>query len=224
MIEVVPESYTEGLYGHRSIDAEIRMDDLYYADREDWDEYAKSTYTSTRDDNREQELMETYPKFPKITRLYSDVCITEKIDGTNGLIHVSKDGMVRAGSRNRWLYVDQDNHGFASWVSDNYDELAKLGPGYHYGEWYGYGIQRGYGLTEKRFALLNPTKDISHINITTLTTVPILYRGIFSQQALRSVEMELLCGGSQAAESFVNPEGFMVYFTKSNLYLKVPLN
>lgn len=205
------------------VDDDLRMDDLYYADREEWEEYVEST--STRDeDETEHGAVETYPKFPKITRLYSDVCISEKIDGTNGLIHVAKDGMVRAGSRNRWLYIDHDNHGFCAWVSANYSELAKLGPGHHYGEWYGNGIQRGYGLTEKRFALFNPTTDISNINVPTLTKVPVLYSGTFSQQVLRAAEMELLCGGSKAAEGFVDPEGFMVYFTKAKLYLKVPLN
>lgn len=245
MTDWVKQSYSEdeankgGVHTNEleAVDDDIKMDDLYYADREEWEEYVREewkeyalryhpsiAFSAVVGDTPDSEIGGVYPKFPKIDRLYSDICITEKIDGTNGLIYVSKDGMVRAGSRNKWLYIDQDNYGFCAWVSANYEELAKLGPGRHYGEWYGSGIQRGYGLTEKRFALFNPTKDISHINIPTLTKVPVLYSGTFSQQALRSVELELLCGGSQAAEGFVNPEGFMVYFTKANLYLKVPLN
>jgi hypothetical protein len=81
--------------------------------------------------------------------------VTEKVDGTNGLVSVGEDGLVRAGSRNRWLTVSDDNFGFAAWVEANADEIRKLGPGNHYGEWYGRGIQRGYGLFDRRFALFN---------------------------------------------------------------------
>jgi len=99
--------------------------------------------------------MDEYPSFPRITRFFRDWIVTEKVDGTNGLVSVGEDGSVRAGSRNRWLTVSDDNFGFAAWVEANADELRKLGPGRHYGEWYGRGIQRGYGLSDRRFALFN---------------------------------------------------------------------
>jgi hypothetical protein len=99
--------------------------------------------------------MDEFPSFPRITRFYRNWIVTEKVDGTNGLVSVGDDGSVRAGSRNRWLTASDDNFGFAAWVEANADELRKLGPGNHHGEWYGRGIQRGYGLSDRRFALFN---------------------------------------------------------------------
>lgn len=96
-----------------------------------------------------------HPAFSKIPRLNRDMVISEKIDGTNGLIHVTETGEVCAGSRNRWITPKNDNYGFAKWVEANAAELQKLGPGNHYGEYWGQGIQSGYGLTEKRFSLFN---------------------------------------------------------------------
>ena len=65
---------------------------------------------------------------------------------------------VFAGSRNRWISPQDDNYGFAKWVATNKDDLARLGPGLHVGEWWGQGIQRNYGLKEKRFSLFNVAK------------------------------------------------------------------
>src|SRR5436305_1822690 len=95
--------------------------------------------------------------FPKIARLNRECVITEKIDGTNASILIDEDGVVMAGSRTRWITPENDNFGFAKWVEANKSELMKLGVGHHFGEWWGSGIQRGYGLTkgEKRFSLFN---------------------------------------------------------------------
>ena len=87
--------------------------------------------------------------FKKIARLSRDNIITEKIDGTNGVIFIDENNNIFAGSKNIWLGDHTDNHGFWHWVMDNKEELLKLGKGYHYGEWWGKGIQRGYGLNEK---------------------------------------------------------------------------
>lgn len=85
----------------------------------------------------------TYPEFkewPKIPRLFREVIITEKIDGTNGQILVTEKGEVYAGSRNRWLSPESDNYGFHAWVMERKDEIVeKLGPGRHYGELWGGG-------------------------------------------------------------------------------------
>lgn len=122
-----------------------------------------------------------FKEFSKIARLSRDCTVTEKIDGTNaqiaiwqvaavadiigddtianlGLIEITHDGtdyFMQAGSRNRWISTVQDNVGFAQWVKDNVQELIKLGEGNHFGEWWGQGIQRNYGLKEKRFSLFN---------------------------------------------------------------------
>ena len=93
--------------------------------------------------------------FPKIARLNREIVITEKIDGTNASIYVSeKDGAVYAGSRTRWITPEDDNFGFARWVRDHADELRTgLGFGVHFGEWWGAGIQRRYGLTPHAYHL-----------------------------------------------------------------------
>ena len=95
-----------------------------------------------------------FKSFGKIPRLSRDIVITEKIDGTNGQIYIDGD-TIMAGSRNRWITPQDDNHGFAAWVSANREQLMALGNGRHFGEWWGAGIQDGYGQTEKFFSLFN---------------------------------------------------------------------
>ena len=116
--------------------------------------------------------MSEFMEFRKIPRLNRDVVISEKIDGTNAqvLIRAFGDGETTtaqpvatvnehrlwAGSRNRWVTPDKDHYGFARWVADNAAELVSLfGPGRVFGEWWGAGVQRKYGLTAKRFSLFN---------------------------------------------------------------------
>src|SRR4051812_11997087 len=119
-------------------------------------------------------------EFPKMARLSRECIITEKIDGTNAQIFIEpiskefaeKSELVAAtenildidspngvnpyvlgmfvGSRTQWITPEKDNYGFAKWVQRNSKELFKLGVGRHFGEWWGNGIQRGYGLKEKR--------------------------------------------------------------------------
>jgi hypothetical protein len=103
--------------------------------------------------------MPEFVPWPKIHRLFRDVIITEKIDGTNAAIGISDDGEVHAQSRKRIITPADDNYGFAKWVHANAAVLAEhLGPGLHFGEWCGLGINRGYGLPEKRFALFNAAR------------------------------------------------------------------
>src|SRR5882762_4949927 len=62
----------------------------------------------------------------------------------NGMINYA---VVYAQSRKRIITPEQDNFGFARWVYDNAETLVHdLGEGLHFGEWWGSGIQRGYGL------------------------------------------------------------------------------
>lgn len=96
-----------------------------------------------------------FKEFPKIPRLSRDMVITEKLDGTNACIYIGEDGEFLTGSRTRWITPGKqtDNYGFSQWAHSHKDELLKLGPGLHFGEWWGSGIQRKYGLSEKRFSL-----------------------------------------------------------------------
>ena len=96
--------------------------------------------------NRAEAEMPPFEAFTKIPRLYRDVVVTEKIDGTNAQIYITSDGRVLAGSRNRWLTIADDNYGFARWVQAHEEELrVGLGIGRHFGEWWGSGIVNWYG-------------------------------------------------------------------------------
>ena len=103
-----------------------------------------------------------FTEFPKMARLSREVIVTEKIDGTNAQVCIGEDGSMLAGSRTRWITPQDDNHGFAAWVEAHREELLTLGPGRHFGEWWGSGIQRGYGLKEKRFSLFNARRWCQH--------------------------------------------------------------
>ncbi len=169
-----------------------------------------------------------FHEFPKITRFYEqDVCITEKIDGTNGLVWVGEDGAIRAGSRSRWITPEDDNYGFARWVEANKDELIKLGPGYHYGEWWGNGIQRKYAMAKKVFSLFNVYKWTDDaVRPTCCDVVPTLYLGPLTPQVVADFMGKGPLLRSAAALrydiEFDNPEGTMMYMTKARHYYKAP--
>jgi hypothetical protein len=193
-----------------------------------------------------------FQAWPKTPRLYKDCVVTEKIDGTNACIVVGRqpeersadrsvfhalpiyaDGeytgevyLVGAQSRNRLLKIEQDNAGFGKWVRQNAAALVEvLGEGYHYGEWWGSGIQRGYGLEkgDKRFSLFNTHRwaDIESAGIPGLTVVPQLYIGPFSTEAIDKAFRKLAMTGSQAAPGYMDPEGVVVYHTASKQVYKL---
>lgn len=164
-----------------------------------------------------------FKPWPKIARLNRDIVITEKIDGTNAAVGVTEDGEVYAQSRTRIITPESDNFGFAAWVSANTDALRGiLGPGLHFGEWWGSGIQRGYGLPpgERRFSLFNTSKwrDVEPL----LHCVPILYEGPFNLGRISEAIFDLRVHGSYAAP-FMNPEGIVVFHTAANTMFKVTL-
>lgn len=175
--------------------------------------------------------------FPKIPRLNRDIVITEKIDGTNAQIYITdtpgtmpyvaiyRDGernlYMIAGSRSRYLTVENDNYGFARWVQKNYLDLFKLGDGRHYGEWWGQGLQRGYGLKEKRFSLFNTGRWNRDNKPECCHVVPVLYSGRFDTDVVLNMISFLKRDGSQAAPGFMNPEGVVVFHTAANSCFKV---
>jgi len=138
-----------------------------------------------------------------------------------------KDGLYMfAGSRTRWITLgkEKDNAGFAFWVKEHADELFQLGEGGHYGEWYGRGIQRGYGLDHKRFALFNVARwsiDPS-LKPKCVELVPLLYVGPFNETKIKEVLADLKLNGSRAVP-FLNPEGIVIYHTASKTLYKVTL-
>lgn len=162
--------------------------------------------------------------FPKMARLNRDIIVTEKIDGTNAQIFIGEDRTtLLAGSRTRWITPGNDNYGFARWCEDHKDSLLKLGPGRHFGEWWGGGIQRRYGLTEKRFSLFNTFRWSDPIaRPACCHVVPVLYQGPYSQFEI-DVTLAKLRGGSVAAPGFMDPEGIVIFHTAANAMFKVTL-
>lgn len=157
-----------------------------------------------------------WPRIPRFSK--ESIVISEKLDGTNAQVHVSPDGTVRAGSRNRWLTPQDDNYGFAAWVQAHAVELRELGFGTHYGEWYGVGIQRGYGIFERRFALFNTFRDQVP---ACCAQVPVLYHGPFDAAAITACMARLKEGGSVAVPGFKNPEGIVVHLLAAKVRYKV---
>lgn len=199
-----------------------------------------------------------FQAWPKIARLFRDCTITEKIDGTNAAIGITThdelsnvatpeevkellgiepiatvvDGyLVYAQSRKRVITPQTDNYGFARWVWNNAEALAAvLGPGLHFGEWWGSGIQRGYGLPkgEHRFSLFNTKRwegafQSSDHPVPGLYVVPVLYEGPFSTEEIELVKGSLRLYGSHASPGFMRPEGVVVYHHAANVMFKSTL-
>lgn len=168
-----------------------------------------------------------FTPFPRIARLAKEVIITEKVDGTNAQVHITEDGRVFAGSRSRWITPLADNFGFAQWVQDNRDALLTLGPGSHFGEWYGSGIQRGYGLVngDKRFALFNVTRwEDDAVRPACCGVVPVLHRGAFNTADVDGLLEELQSEGSRIVPGFMKPEGVVVFHEASRTLFKKTLD
>lgn len=195
--------------------------------------------------------MSEFKPMPKTPRLSREIVITEKIDGTNAsvmIVPISDYGgdaprglpklwlevagyVLFAGSRTRWITPEDDNFGFARWAFDHAEELVKLGPGHHFGEWWGRGIQRGYGLADRRFSLFNVSRWLlseTHDERVVACppccdVVPVLYRGIFDSQGAEWALNRLRDQGSFAAPGFMDPEGIMVYHTAAGQLFKKTL-
>ena len=180
-------------------------------------------------------------EFPKMARLSRECIVTEKIDGTNACIKITEDGLFLTGSRTRWITPSDDNYGFSAWAHKHIKELMKLGPGTHFGEWWGSGCQRGYGLSngEKRWSLFNvarwclagqmpqriPTGDpriekYQEILPECCHLVPVLYRGVFCTEMVDYYLEMLWANGSQAAPGFMRPEGVVCYHIAGNVGFK----
>lgn len=201
-----------------------------------------------------------WPKTPRLRKAGSTI-ITEKIDGTNACVVIvptdeprweNNPGSISihefegqlyslgAQSRKRLIYPMQDNSGFAQWVASNDRKLVELlGPGYHYGEWWGQGIQRRYGMKHKVFSLFNvgrwllgrPEEDtagwLEQAAEIHMDTVPIVYQGKFSDLAIDTSLAWLRREGSPAAlrwgAGFQPAEGIVLRHRELGGNLKVML-
>lgn len=194
-----------------------------------------------------------FRKWDKTARWGSPFDITEKLDGTNAAVlirtveledddfssdplTVSVDGTlyaVAAQSRTRIITAEDDNYGFARWVEDNVHTLVKdLGPGTHYGEWWGAKIQRAYGLTngERYFSLFDHKRYGAEFEWNTLTPnlslVPLMnYDDEFTMEALSDAVTALKEHGSFAhSGKFDRPEGVVVHWHHNDMRLKYILD
>lgn len=191
--------------------------------------------------------MVEFKEFDKIPRLNREVVITEKIDGTNACVVVidedvveeswqwrklsrvqniiGKERRVYAQSRNRLLTPENDNAGFARWVEAHANELQNLGPGYHYGEWWGSGIGRKYDMKEKVFSLFNvyrwkiAGKETPPECCRVVPVIP-LYTQIKDTPGALDYLKE---NGSLAAPGFMDPEGICVWHDAAGHYFKVTI-
>lgn len=164
-------------------------------------------------------------EFPKITRLSkATVYLSEKLDGTNSAINIQGDKIVAIQSRNRLIEVGQDNAGFAAWVRANEETLVRdLGEGLHFGEWWGPGINRGYGLREKRFSLFDTRHAGREWETPNLSVVPLLRTCQFDNAVFQEVLEELREHGSYASPGFMRPEGIVVFVYDVQKYFKILL-
>jgi hypothetical protein len=186
--------------------------------------------------------------------------ITEKIDGTNAAVLIDRKYVpstakagdiinggiivelfpddltptlvwVGAQSRKQLITPEKDNFGFAAYVRENAWRLvALLGEGRHFGEWWGSGIQRGYGLekAEKRFSVFNIKRysslnDLPAAKDIGLATVPVLDEYTFSAERANQVVNALRHTGSYASPGFDRPEGIIVFHVAGNHLYKVLL-
>lgn len=168
----------------------------------------------------------TQPEFvgwSKTARLFREVIVTEKIDGTNAGIVITEDGEVFPQSRNRYVTVEADNQGFAFFVKENEDSIRELlGPGTHYGEWYGSGIGKRYKklMDSKLFALFN-TERWQDANLPPqITAPPILYQGTFNSFFIDKALNELIKDGSKAVPG-AKAEGIIIHHVASQTNFKV---
>jgi hypothetical protein len=166
-----------------------------------------------------------FVEFPKIARWSREVIVTEKIDGTNAQIYIPESGDVLfAGSRSRWITPEEDNFGFAARAQTHKEALLKLGPGSHFGEWWGAGIQRRYGLTEKRFSLFNVSRWGDPITRPVCCgVVPTLWTGNMDELNVEALIAQLRTAGSLAAPGFMKPEGVVIYHVASKQLFKKTL-
>lgn len=165
--------------------------------------------------------------------------MTEKIDGTNACVCITEDGQFLTGSRTRWITPEDDNFGFSKWAHEHKSELMSLGVGTHFGEWWGQGIQRNYGLSEKRFSMFNVGRWCLHgkepkqiktqdprifkkqeVLPPCVGLVPILYEGMFDTFIINGILSTMKEQGSRAVEGFMRPEGIVIFHKAGNIMFK----
>lgn len=158
-----------------------------------------------------------FKDFGKIARFRTLRCrISEKIDGTNAQIYVPSDpsAPVLAASRNRWLLPGtSDNFDFRVFVAEHAELFRRLGPGRHFGEWWGRKIGRVYGLETRRLSMFNHDRFSGGLPEglpPNVDMVPILYEGPVDSGAIQATIDRLYSEGSVACPGWTKPEGVII--------------
>ena len=191
----------------------------------------------------------SFPSIERLENIYC--VISEKVDGTNSLIEINevfpvgepKEIQVRFGSRNRYITFNNDNAGFANFFrhyearfkdvaadiilkelevsGETLTECQEQYPLRIYGEWFGSGIQRGYGLKDKFFMPFSTfyAEKLIEYQVPNIIKPNIMYTGKFSQE-IADICMQTLTNGSLVIPEFKRPEGIVIHFPKYNLRLK----
>ena len=190
--------------------------------------------------------LNAYPKYPKTHRLENINCIiSEKVDGTNGLIHGIYDSKtesfkVKFGSRTRYLnpeVKDGDNFGFASFylpykklfkklfnsLREEHSDLCDIKI---YGEWFGKGIQRGYGLENKYFMPFNKyyAAFLQQGSIPNIIEPYIFCECKYNIQESLDAMSLLRANGSYLIPGYDNPEGIIINFRDLDIRFKETIN
>lgn len=162
-------------------------------------------------------IVPRFESFEDIKKLGNAVLfITQKIHGSNAqvFIYPSYGGVLdlAVGSRTRWIAPGNDNYGFAEFVYANKQEfIDKLGPGRHYGEWAGPGINSGEGLDKKTFVLFDHWRYPEDRPLPPNTVVvPVLYSGPFDMSKVKECMDDLKNVGSKLVPGYMRPEGIVV--------------
>lgn len=198
--------------------------------------------------------MPGFKRWPSTPPLFGHATLTEKIDGHTVGIHVelikrnpqTRAVLIREGdvmemnregqaafyrvwvqSRNRYLTPQRDVAGVAAWAQANAAGLAMtLGPGRHFGEWWGYKICRTYGLPkgDRRFSLFNTQRwsGIDGSQVPGLYAVPVLWAGVLSPDlgAVTENIEKLRAGGSVAVPGYMYPEGTVLWHHEADTMLE----
>ena len=198
-------------------------------------------------------VMSNYASFPSIERLENIYCvISEKVDGTNGLIEINevfpvgepKEIQIRFGSRNRYITFNNDNADFANFFrhyearfkdvaadiilkelevsGETLTECQEQYPLRIYGEWFGSGIQRGYGLKDKFFMPFSTfyAEKLIEYQVPNIVKPNIMYTGKFNKLTADMCMNTLAIHGSGIIKDYKRPEGIVIHFPKYNFRLK----
>lgn len=221
-----------------------------------------------------ENTMGQFRKWSSTPRWHKGLRVYEKIDGTNGCVIVQRVGLtdlgmvpkdavavlddsqefgywVRAQSRSRIITPGNDNFGFAKWVHDNSWALAHvLDQGYHYGEWFGEGIQKNpLGIEGRRFYLFHAwywarpenALKLSQSGVTGLGHVPVLHDpdthgeatwetipAIMDDLAWYGTKVEgavgVVSGYAHEPDTMARPEGIIVWHKDTQQKYKILLD